>query len=71
MDRCHVGDSNRTVLRYLISRIKGKYRGWIAMPRDKRKAIMAEVVRVHAENRGLYSFVMGSQAYRSSCLEEN
>lgn len=54
--RCHVGDSNRKVIRYLKSRMK---RGaWRKLSRDERKQIMREAIRCHAENRELYHAVM-------------
>ena len=57
--RCHVGQSNRRVIRYFISRLKRGYQTWAQMPRDERKQWLRWVVAAHAENRGLYSYVMG------------
>lgn len=56
--RRHVGDSNRTVIRYFISRLKRGYATWAGMPRAERKQWLRWVVEAHAENRGLYTFVM-------------
>lgn len=54
--RCHVGESNRSVIRYVKSRFK---RGaWRKLPRYRRKEIMREAIRCHAENRELYGAVM-------------
>jgi len=59
VSRCHVGDSNRKVIRYFISRLKHGYATWHALPRAERKQWLAWVIQVHAENRGLYDYVMG------------
>jgi len=56
--RCHVGYSNRKVIRYVISCMRKKYKTWAAMPKANRKAIMREIIRCHAENRNLYHAVM-------------
>jgi hypothetical protein len=54
--RCHVGQSNRAVIRYLKSRFK---RGaWRKMSRDARKEVMREAIRCHESNRALYHAVM-------------
>lgn len=54
--RCHVGQSNLSVIRYLKSRFK--HGAWRSLPRDKRKDIMREAIRCHRENRDLYHTVM-------------
>jgi hypothetical protein len=69
VDRCHVGDTNRQVIRYLISRIKRGYVGWRALEKDNRKEIMREAFRVHQENRELYAFVMSGYDAREAHLK--
>jgi hypothetical protein len=66
--RCHVGDTNRQVVRYLISRLKKGYASWQAMPREQRRLAMRECIRIHAENRGVYRFVMSGQTERTAIL---
>ncbi|HEX4545752.1 MAG TPA: hypothetical protein VH110_05290 [Candidatus Acidoferrum sp.] len=54
--RCHVGQSNRAVIRYFVSRLK---RGaWGKLSRDERKQWLRHVIDAHRENRGLYHAVM-------------
>ena len=57
--RCYVGDSNRRVIRYTVSRLKHKYQTFKAMPREQRRDLMRQVIQAHRENRGLYRRVMG------------
>ena len=57
--RCHVGQSNRAVIRYFVSRLKHGHATWIALPKTERKQWLRYVIMAHAENRGLYSYVMG------------
>ena len=58
VNRCHVGESNRRVIRYLISRLKDKYATFKALPKARRRALMTDAIRVHADNRALYRDVM-------------
>jgi hypothetical protein len=59
VDRCHVGDSDLAVIRYLVSRFKRKYKTWIKMPRGDRRTIMREALRIHHDNQKTYRLVMG------------
>jgi hypothetical protein len=56
--RCHVGRSNRQVIRYFISRLKRKYRTWAAIAPAERKRWLRWIIEAHAENRELYQAVM-------------
>ena len=56
---CHVGESNRAVIKYVISHLKRKYKTWAAMPRGDRKTMMREIIRIDRANRKLYNDVMG------------
>ena len=60
VDRCHVADSNRTVIRYLLSRMKS-YRAYRAHPKKERHALLREAIDRHAVNRKLYQRVMGGR----------
>lgn len=52
VDRCHVGESNLSVIRYLLSTMKkGAFR---KAPRDQRRAILSEAIKRHRENRELF-----------------
>lgn len=51
--RCHVSESNLSVIRYLMSRLE---KGWFrAQPRDKRRAILTKAIAAHRENRELFA----------------
>jgi len=56
--RCHVGESNRAVLKYVISRLDKKMKTWRGMPRDERRKLMVAVFECHLANFQLYSDVM-------------
>lgn len=59
VDRCHVGESNRAVIRYVVSRLrKPHWKTFRGMPREARREMMRAVIRIHAENRELYAQVM-------------
>lgn len=56
VNRCHVGDSYLSVVRYVLSRMnRGAF--WKA-PRADRRKFIKEVIRVHRENRKLYNAVV-------------
>jgi uncharacterized protein YlxP (DUF503 family) len=55
---CHVGSSNRAVIRHVVSRLRAKYATFRAMPPADRKAFLRQCVAAHAENQATYSFVM-------------
>jgi hypothetical protein len=56
--RCHVAESNRTVIRYVISRLRKGYVTYRAMSREQRRLLLRETIAAHTENRALYRFVM-------------
>ena len=56
--RCHVGDTNREVIRYVISRMKHGYQTFKTLPREQRKDFLRQIVQDHKDNRELYSYVM-------------
>ena len=56
--RCHIGEDYTDVLRYVITRIKGKKKTWRKLPREERREIVREVCKEHKANRELYNYVM-------------
>ena len=54
--RRHVAESNRTVIRYFVSRLKKG--AWPKLGRGERKQWMRWVIAAHRENRELYRYVM-------------
>ncbi len=65
---CHVGISNRAVMRHVISRLKDGWETFRQMPKADRKELLRQCRDHHRENRELYVAVM-YPSYRSS--EEN
>ena len=57
--RCHVGQSNRSVIRYFVSRLKSGYATWRTLNRKDRKQWLLWIITEHAENRATYRYVMG------------
>lgn len=54
--RCHVADSNLSVIRYVLSRMNpGSFR---KAPRRQRRKLLRDVIREHQRNRQLYRRVM-------------
>jgi len=56
--RCHVGESNMSVLRYAVSRLKHGRKTFLSMPKASRRKFMTLCIHAHAENRDLYRAVM-------------
>ncbi len=62
--RCHVGERDSAVLRYVVSRLKDGKQTWRGISRERRREIVGEVVREHRENRQLYVDVMSGRIGR-------
>ena len=58
VNRCHVSESNRKVIRYVISRLKNGYKTWQAASKVDRRYVMETAIKIHKENRDLYYDVM-------------
>jgi len=56
VDRCHVGQSFLSVVRYFISRLKPG--AWKSLPRAERRRMLSLIRKRHASNRRLYTAVM-------------
>ena len=59
--RCSVGESNPSVIRYVISRLRHGYTTFQKMSKSERKALLREIVEAHESNRQLYSDVMSGR----------
>ena len=57
VSRCHITDSNRTVIRYAVSRLRRGSRLFFALPRTERRDFMRACIQLHAANRRLYKKV--------------
>ena len=54
VDRCHVGESNRKVIRYFVSRLKAGHRTWRSLTSRQRRGILRDIIKTHALNRKVY-----------------
>jgi len=55
-DRCHVGESNREVVQFAISKLKQSV--WKTVDEPSRKKLYLTLIKRHQNNRGLYDSVM-------------
>jgi len=52
VDRCHVGDTPREVIRFFRRRIRR--RAWSAMGRRERRELLRAILERHEENREVF-----------------
>ena len=57
--RCHVGESYESVIRYVISRLKGGFEGYRRATLPQKVDLVKQVMYHHSQNRRLYARVMG------------
>jgi hypothetical protein len=55
---CHVSESNRYVIRHVISKLRNGWQTFRKMPRSDRRFLMRQCIQQHRENRELYVAVM-------------
>jgi|GEM_PF-778497 len=55
---CHVGESNRTVVRYVISKLKNGYESFRKMPKADRRMLIEQCIKQHRGNFKEYVEVM-------------
>ena len=55
---CHVGESYRTVIRHVVSRLQEGWKTYRKMPRADRRELMQQCIHQHRANRELYIAVM-------------
>ncbi len=55
---CHVGISDRAVIRHVISKLRYGYQTFREMPTENRKELLRQCVERHRENREEYIAVM-------------
>jgi hypothetical protein len=55
---CHVGESNQTVVRHVISKLKQGYEGFRQMPKADRRMLIAQCIKQHRGNFKEYVEVM-------------
>jgi hypothetical protein len=58
VNRRYAGDSNRTIIRYVVSRLRDGYATFHALSREQRRSLMRDAIKVHEANRQLYPRVM-------------
>ncbi len=61
IDKCHIGDSDREVIKFFIGNLKRGHETWVTVPKGARRKMMKEIVRVHRNNQFLYGSVMGGR----------
>ncbi len=66
---CHVGISNRQVMKHVISRLKHGWHTFRQMPREGRKDLLRQCAERHGQNRQEYIAVMYPNY--NSIAEEN
>ena len=66
---CHVGESYRTVIRHVVSKLRDGWKTFCAMPRPDRRLLMRQCIQQHRANRELYRAVM-YPSYKSSEVEK-
>lgn len=55
---CHVAESNRTVIRHVISKLRGGWQTFSSLSKSDRRQLMQQCVQQHRDNRELYRAVM-------------
>ncbi len=55
---CHVGETNRKVIRHVISKLANGYRTFKSMPKEDRRLFIGQCVRHHRYNLKAYVEVM-------------
>jgi len=55
---CHVAESNRTVIRHVISKLSHGWKTFRSLPRAERRHLMQQCTQQHRANRELYVAVM-------------
>jgi len=55
---CHVGLSNRAVIRLVISRLLNGYQTYQALPKETRRQLLQECIDIHRFNQAEYQAVM-------------
>lgn len=56
--RCHISDSNMSVIRYVISRLRDGHATFRAMAPSLRRQLLREIIQAHRGNQRLYVEVM-------------
>lgn len=58
VNRRHVSETNRNVIRYVISRLKGGKRTYWKLSRVERREILRLTIDTHQDNRDTYTAIM-------------
>ena len=54
----HVGESYRTVIRHVVSKLRGRHQTFRGMPKADRRLLIQQCIQQHRANRQLYVAVM-------------
>ena len=55
---CHVAESHRSVIRYVVSKLRDGYATFQSLPKAERRRFLEDCVAVHSANRAEYEAVM-------------
>jgi hypothetical protein len=58
VSRLHVGESFLSVVRHVLTKLKGKRKEWLKYPKNQRRYAIAAAIQHHRENRVQYRQVM-------------
>ena len=57
LGKLHISKSNYDAIKYIVSKLNKKK--FYKLPREERKKLYSEVIRIHESNFKTYCFVMG------------
>lgn len=66
---CQVGESYRTVVRHVVSKLRRGYSTFRELPKAERRSLMQQCIQQHRDYRQLYAAVM-YPTYRPLSEEE-
>ncbi len=57
--RRHVGEGYLSVVRYVLSRLRGGRKSFLACDRESRRELISHIIKTHRQNRRIYTQVTG------------
>lgn len=57
--RRSVGEDYLSVVRYVLSRLKGGRRAFLASDKESRRELLSHIIKTHRRNRNVYTQVTG------------
>jgi hypothetical protein len=53
--KCHADMSYSEVIRFVISKLKGKRKQWVKLSKEKRKEVLRLIIQSHKNNKEVYA----------------